>query len=715
MKIICKLIILLILAFNLSLYSLDLDSNLSKNFYGIGGSFLYTSHSADFRSFPGVPTCCPSYQNGNNNGNLLKLIYQRELNPNMRIGINLGYSNFGSPLKRTENVVLAGNIDGVIEHRVESYLSDVGIEPTINYNLFNQLWLNFGFRVSYITQSSFSQIEQIIQPNNGLFNNGLSVRNEINNETINNINSLLYSLNLGVNYQLPLNHKNTLLAVPELKYTNILNELVTDLDWSISNLSIGLNILWRPQKSIEIIKEKREILNIDTISLETDKLITEIKIGKEITLEKVELIDNIELTQIDISRTDTLFVFKAKPIVEIEKTNPKLEVKTKAFGVNSNGIEFPLVTVTVEEFNSTLMTPLLNYIFFDEGKSEMPRRYKLLNRGDFTNFSVDSINKGDVLGTYHNILNIIGKRLKDNPSSDLKIIGCNSDIGIEENNLDLSKQRAQNVFDYFVNNLGIDSFRLKLEYRNLPAKAANKNTKDGQEENRRVELISNDFSIIAPIITNESTIVTNPETIRFKNIIDSEIGIKNWGLSVYQNTQLLKEYLGGSNYLEQIDWELNKEKLTHPKTDENLRFRLYASDGEQDEFNEDSIEVKQVTIKTKKINKIDDKEINKFNLILFDVRSSVITENNKQILNIIQDYVKTDSQISITGYTDRLGDETYNNKLAEDRATSTLKELKNVNLKQIEYKGNSTLYNPDLPEGRLYNRTVEIIIETLIK
>jgi len=111
---------------------------------------------------------------------------------------------------------------------------------------------------------------------------------------------------------------------------------------------------------------------------------------------------------------------------------------------------------------------------------------------------------------------------------------------------------------------------------------------------------------------------------------------------------------------------------------------------------------------------VQDREVNTFSLILFDVRSSDINKANADIIEFIKGYVKPKSTINITGYTDRLGDANANQKLAQDRADATSKTLNVKQRAAVSAKGNSALYDDRFPEGRLYTRTVDVIVDTRI-
>jgi outer membrane protein OmpA-like peptidoglycan-associated protein len=69
----------------------------------------------------------------------------------------------------------------------------------------------------------------------------------------------------------------------------------------------------------------------------------------------------------------------------------------------------------------------------------------------------------------------------------------------------------------------------------------------------------------------------------------------------------------------------------------------------------------------------------------------------------------------VNGYTDKLGDEEINERISERRARSVARRL-NIPGAKVEGLGESELlYDNDLPEGRYYCRTVQIIIETPVK
>ncbi|MFN8368791.1 MAG: hypothetical protein U0Y96_16255 [Candidatus Kapaibacterium sp.] len=147
--------------------------------------------------------------------------------------------------------------------------------------------------------------------------------------------------------------------------------------------------------------------------------------------------------------------------------------------------------------------PLLKYVFFEKGSAEIPKRYLMFTSPQEANkFTLDSAHGGTYTIYYH-ILNIIGYRLRNHPTSKLTIVGCNDNNTMrtspEELREGLSKQRATIVYNYLKDIWQIPETQLKLLYRNLPERPSNPKDSLGILENRRVELQCDDWEISKPL------------------------------------------------------------------------------------------------------------------------------------------------------------------------------------------------------------------------
>ena len=87
------------------------------------------------------------------------------------------------------------------------------------------------------------------------------------------------------------------------------------------------------------------------------------------------------------------------------------------------------------------------------------------------------------------ILADIAEALKSSPELKLKVIGHTDADGSDDANLKLSKERANSVRIFLVQNHGIDGNRLTIDGKGESSPVADNSTASGKEQNRRVEFI----------------------------------------------------------------------------------------------------------------------------------------------------------------------------------------------------------------------------------
>ncbi len=363
------------------------------------------------------------------------------------------------------------------------------------------------------------------------------------------------------------------------------------------------------------------------------------------------------------------------------------------------------------------MRPLLTYIFFNENSATIPSRYVLLSPSEKDKFSLKSLQNLEALPTYYQVLNIIGKRLSDNSDAKIRIVGTNSNTGDEKGNKELSLARANAVKNYLQQVWNIPEKQLKVEARNLPSEPSNNDEPGGPDENRRVEIISNDWSITEPVFTVDTIRKITNTTLRFYPNAKAETGIKLWRLTATQKNKTLKEFNGTNAMPVMLDWKIQENDPSAPKTGGDIQYSLTVTDniGQQITTNAQKLTVEQLTIDKKRLNRISDKEFEFYSLILFDFGKSTLGSEHKKVIDFVHNRVTEASNVIITGYTDMIGEDEVNRRISEARAKSVAKRL---NIQKAEVRGageSELLYDNGLPEGRFYCRTVRITIETPIQ
>jgi outer membrane protein OmpA-like peptidoglycan-associated protein len=692
----------------------------SNQTYGIFFGYNRNIHLANFQKIPDVPNCCPKFEYGNGNGYNFGLLFEQKLDNSLSFISRLEYDNLSavlSDLEPTKVILDNMRVDGEFDHVINSTITHYQLSLLGGYNPVHEFKIYGGFFVGKYSSADYSQYEKITKPQASatfLDSAGNDSFRRLRNEysgSLKNIKSLSYGFHLGLSYDFPINQKRTLMLAPEVNYQIFLNDIADNVEWKLSAFRASLAIKYTPlEKAPKIPIFQKEYI-IDTIKIENDAIAgNNYKPGVETLSSFAEENETQIITTDQIRRTDTLFQMKSF----------KLDGRITAIGVDIKGIEIANPKLKVEEFVSNRLDPLLNYIFFDENSADLPAKYSTIRQEDIAKFAVDSLYRENTIDIYYNLLNIIGKRMTENASANITIVGCNSNISNEKSNLDLSQKRAETVRDFLVNQWKISPKRIILEKRNLPSKASTPiDEPDKIAENRRVEIYSDNSGLLDPVFIEKIDRTTNLPIIRFKPEAYTDAGLAKWKVLSFQQSNIDNKFSANGDYYipAKVDWELEKYQKVIPKLPEPIIYELYLEDkkGNKKTIKNQTQPLEIITIQKKRTERIGDYEIERYSLILFDFDKANIEGSNKNIVDLISKRIKPDSEIEISGYTDRTGDDEYNRKLSEKRAQATKTLLKRSDAIAIGVGKDKQLFNNDTPEGRIYSRTVEITVKTKVK
>lgn len=654
-----------------------------------GGYFHYNRnyHNSDFGSLPGVPNCCPAFIDGTGSGFSLGIFYFHKFSDLLFSQLKLGYITLDAKFKSVEKIIVSLNgagVDGEFEHRLDISLGMGLLEHLLTFKLKN-LYLSAGITGGVTIVRDYSQVEVITKPD-GLVtfldedgnNTGKFTRNEKSGQ-IQSITSFNAFFTTGVSYSLPLNQDFSLSLVPEVYYSYALTNVVKGRDWSANALRVGLSVIYN------YVFEEEEV--VDSAAAETNEEV---------------VADNNEFYAI---ATEDIRGRGVLPFAAGHSAHVRVA------GL-SNNIELGETKFKVEEFQSLNMTPLLNYIFFDNNSASIPQRYILLDAERAEEFEPANLVNSSTLETYYHVLNIIGYRMKEDKDAVITVTGCNSDNGQERNNKELSFRRAKAVAEYLINTWQIEPARVKAEARNLPATPSRNNHPEGMEENRRVEIESSNPEILRPFISNDTLVITVPGKLRFYIDLRTRSTEYEWELQVFQGEKLLFSRTGNDKPPQCIEWELDKDRYKVPRGSGSVYYRFIAKDNENVIANlKEDIKFDVQNIETKRLNNLEDKKIDNYSLILYQYNSSNLTKENESIADFIKGNLTDRSTIYITGFTDEIGDGEYNMELSEKRARK-LKEILSSNAFERGLGKEVQLHDNKLPEGRFYNRTVKVRVET---
>lgn len=375
----------------------------------------------------------------------------------------------------------------------------------------------------------------------------------------------------------------------------------------------------------------------------------------------------------------------------------------------------PLNKINVEEVQYSELFPLLPYVFFPEGKAVPDESVQSLGAQNMAGeFTMETLTPDAFkINTYN--LDIIGKRMKENPSAVITVTGTVSSKE-QKNEKTLAKQRAEFTKNYLIANYGITDNRINIAPGGFPAKPSNKNDVDGDAENRRAEISSNNFEILKPIVLfGDKERVTTPNLINFKVPVNSNDEVTYWKL-VYKQSGDELEVLEGYSLPVESTWQIKPNQLASSSVPVDYYLTVQTASGLSRNIN-GSIPSDYFSFSRKKSENLPDKTISKFSLVLFDFDSPNISDLDKQILdkNVIP-AIGPNSTVQIYGYTDKIGDFEYNKNLATKRSDAVKNylssKLKNIKFETYGVGESVQVFDNNKTLGRQLSRTVQIYVIT---
>lgn len=418
----------------------------------------------------------------------------------------------------------------------------------------------------------------------------------------------------------------------------------------------------------------------------------------------------------------------AKPITmmlsaECEYTPPTAQLVMN--GLSEMGTLQPLDSIVIHEVRNIVTRPLLHYVFFEENSASIPARYHTFTPGLTPNFSSTQLYRNSsAFDVYYNVLNIIGEYLVQHPASTVRLTGCNADIRSEAKNLALSRERAEVVRAYLTSVWGIQSKRIKMTSRNKPERASNSATEDGNAENRRVEITFEPQETLSPVVIDGAFRIITPDKIRVSPTFQSEQGILHWEIVMKTEAYPLLTLSGNKPPTAPVDYRLtgdNIKTLIDAALEKSgfslMTFHATIRDSVGTLFQSTAIRVPAIyEQRDTTIQRLSsDYQVERFALPFFDYDKTGISPQNGKILGTIRRRIRQGTVVSITGYTDRVGETLYNQKLSDDRARAVADQLKGISPLPLQVLGAGeapTLFDNNLPEGRFYCRMVEVVLRT---
>lgn len=387
-------------------------------------------------------------------------------------------------------------------------------------------------------------------------------------------------------------------------------------------------------------------------------------------------------------------------------------------------VRAPKTVPLTRQVSETL--PLRNSVFFDEGSTQIPGRYVLLGKNQASSFKEAQLEteqsaspagrSARQLNIYHNILNIMGDRLRVNPGAAISLSGASGN-GPKE-----GRVLAEAVKQYLVNVFGIDGSRIATEGRTKPVIPSEQvgGTKELallRAGDRRVDISSTSpellsevgGGIIKPVQITATQ--TDPLDSHLVLHLDSAKQLfKSWSVDVTDASGVARHFGPFTRDQESIPGAL----ILGNNAEGNYKVVMTG------ETNKGLTVTKESTVHLMRQDETLTKGLRYS--ILFDFnKANAIKSYEKFLSEEVSASIVDGSSVIIHGHTDIIGNDDYNAKLSQERAREVQGILEralakagknNVKFETLGFGEdvNRAPFENGLPEERFYNRTVVIDI-----
>ncbi len=374
--------------------------------------------------------------------------------------------------------------------------------------------------------------------------------------------------------------------------------------------------------------------------------------------------------------------------------------------------------------------PLRNYVFFNEGSTEIPSRYVLLQKDQVRDFNEDQLEvftPKDLNGrskrqltVYYNVLNILGDRMLKNLLSTITLTGSSME-GVND-----GKAMAESTKKYLVDVFEIASARITTEGRIKPVIPSEQ--PGGQlelallrEGDRRVSITSGSPELLMEFQSgNESPL----KPVLIKNIqeapVDSYVtfnadnadtAFTSWNLELADKQGKVQKF--GPHTRNSVS--IPGKNILGSNTEGDYKVTMIG------QTKSGKLIKKETTAHLVLWTPPVEEEMMRFSVIYEINNSDAITMYDKYLTEVVTPKIPKNGSVIIHGHTDIIGGEDNNLNLSLARANDVKgiiqKTLSKTNRTDVKFEVYGFGEDKDLapfdnkfPEERFYNRTVIIDI-----
>ncbi|MDB5036324.1 MAG: OmpA/MotB domain protein [Chlorobi bacterium] len=372
----------------------------------------------------------------------------------------------------------------------------------------------------------------------------------------------------------------------------------------------------------------------------------------------------------------------------------------------------------IEEYRQIELYPPAFALFFDGGSAEIASRYVTLTDPAGTAGFADTAIPGGTFQKYYQLLNIIGFRMRKYPDARITVTGCNSAETAAGETRELSSRRAENIAKYLTDIWGIDQSRIAVTSRGLPEIPSDRHDPLGIAENRRVEISSADWEIIRPVVDADFRRLPIQNTMYFQmrnGVPDSLVASREIEIIWDGKPWHVMSNIGIADSVSPA-WSWARNGNPDPESDDFpsrstpfiARLTVHLRDGALLHSDDLSIPVEVVE---------EGNAERDYTITIFGFRQTGLTALNRRVLReyVYPDIEQWGGQVDVMGYADIVEAGAEGARLSGERATAvaadiraTVKKSPPTTIRAHPMADKNAIYPNEFPEGRFYNRTVQV-------
>ena len=573
----------------------------------------------------------------------------------------------------------------LIQHTLDADLSVVGAGPVAGFHLpfLPDLRLAAGAWFAWPLSSRLIQEQSIVAPE-GLTFAGGQTRVRSRDEEWSSVAAPLISGEVGMQFALSRlsfgGWEPRILA----GWRTSLRSIDADIDWNTQTLAAGVGLYQTATPPRPVLTDTTWLRDtVDFTSPDIDEERVELTASTS-TWQRQELPDAIYNTLLVRERYRRM----------VPEIRSLLLLGMQVSFVQRDGSESKNITIDLEEFVALERFPLLPFVFFERESAALAARYRGGMRGT---------SDGD-LATYWGLIDSLADRMRRFPAATLMLRGFSLD-----DEADLGAARAQAIKQAILRRNGaLDPQRIVVE--GGVRDAATVDRPELRDELRRVECSSDDPRLLEPASRSVVRRRADPPAVRFYPEVFAEAGIRDWRLDILWRDSVAVSMQGSGEPPASLDWNLRETQEALGIALDKLRLdhRLTVTDGGGQVKSTDraSIDFRR-SAPASRIDTLEERRM----LAWYAHNDTTLLPHHLSELRSVAGSGRNLNNITVYGATDNTGSVDYNRVLSRQRAQGAVRLLgPRARVADHDASAGLTVYDNALPEGRMYNRRVEILL-----